>query len=178
MGALCWVPGPLLGSFNIASKHLRASEQAGMWRGGGGVGEMCPVCGEQAGSFWMIETEVPPWVKNGAPAKLLRFCVSATNTNLSHLVYSREAVCRRGLRWCFQAVPEHRGAVQPSHQRVDIRGRHEHPTQWRWYVCESLGAQESMGVGWSVCGLQAETKDQPLNRACFPSSCLFSSSCK
>lgn len=143
-----------------------------------GVGEMRPVCGEQARSSWMIETEVPPWVRNGVPVKLFLFRVSATNTTLSHSVYSREAVCCRGLRWCFQAVPEHRGAVQPSHQRVDIRGRHEHPTQWRWYVCESLGAQESTGVGWGVWGLQAETRDQPPNCACFPSSCLFSSSCK
>lgn len=125
-------------------------------------GEMCPVCGEQAGSSRKMETEVPLWVKTGVPTKFL-FHVSATHTNLSHFVYSREAVCCRRLRWGLQAVPEHRGAVQPSHQRVDICGRHEHPTQWRWYVCESLRAQESMGLG-----VQAETRDKTWKCASLP----------
>lgn len=83
--------------------------------------EDCDVRGASPGWGELSEARVPLWDK-GRDTAVLQFLAGGPATTLGHFVCSREAVCCWGLRWGFPPVPEHCGAVQPSNQRVDLRG--------------------------------------------------------
>lgn len=56
-------------------------------------------------------------------------------------------------------MPEHGGAVQPRHQRVDLRGRHEHAAQRGRYGsgCPFSAHRQDGKVGFGITGLASAT---------------------